>query len=565
MPENEARPDNSNPIPVSDSASQPSSPSSAPPPPPAPSPSASSASSVSSAYLGPRDEVAEVGEVGDDLGEIPVRATAKFFRDFECSELGNATLLARMNKSTVRYDYGSKSWLVRDGDYWRPDNDGEMARKMCRASVRRKKVAEALPDTEPQPMQEARREQIAWAKASNSSRIIKNSVELAGTLKDLFIPPNQLDQDSLVIGTHAGVFDLTTGKKIKPAANVFISKMTAVAPAPIEDCPYWKDFLRKLTKDDPAAMGYLKRLAGYSLTGETREQSLVWFIGEGGGGKGTFLDTLLNIFGLGERGYAHSMRVEALVMNRHDVHPTELLDLKGKRLVVTSETYPGRIWNGALLKKLSGGDPITARRVHQDSTTFIPTHKLLFMGNDEPVLEEVGEAERRRYQIFPCDVRFKDPSDPEFNPSVDHVRDRGFSEKLRKEYPYILRWVMNGTLEWLQVGLDPPPLVLSASHDFLKRQDLIGQWIEADCEVGFEFSALTADCYHRHQIFRKRLGEQAIAQRAFTNELAKRKHPSLPKGKEKLYHIMGLRLREVGLAELAEEPTESTEAQESVQ
>ena len=47
-------------------------------------------------------------------------------------------------------------------------------------------------------------------------------------------------------------------------------------------------------------------------------------------------------------------------------HPTDLAGLRGARLVISQETERGRRWAEAMIKALTGGDPITARFMRQD-------------------------------------------------------------------------------------------------------------------------------------------------------------------------------------------------------
>jgi putative DNA primase/helicase len=55
-----------------------------------------------------------------------------------------------------------------------------------------------------------------------------------------------------------------------------------------------------------------------------------------------------------------------------------------KRLTIAQETPKGQAWNEAKIKNLTGGDPITARFMRQDSFDFWPTHKLIIGGNHKP-------------------------------------------------------------------------------------------------------------------------------------------------------------------------------------
>ena len=502
----------------------------APPPPPAPTLAAATPT------------------LADPLSGI---STNTFLHRFECSERGNAELLGQMFHTQIRFDYGSKTWLVKDGEFWRPDNDGEMKRKMCKVNDRRKNVAKSVLDTDPDEAKALKIEHLAWAKASNSNRTISQSIELAATLKDLFIPPDQLDQTPFLLGTKEGIFSLETGEKVHPPANVFISKVTAVSPAPSTDCPKWLDFLHKAMCGDQEKIDFLQRFAGYCLTGSIREQALFWFIGDGAAGKGTFLETLLDIQGMGERGYGHSMRMEFLMSHNHS-HSTELCDLLGKRLVLCSETEYGKFLKEAELKRLSGGDAITARRVHKDSITFKPTHKLAFMGNHPPQLASVGEAERRRYLMIYWPARFKDKSDPSFDPTTDFERDRGFVENLRSEYAAILRWQINGAILWRKCGLVPPQSIIDYSCKFIGEQDLKGMWLDDCVDLKPDNLALSNDTYLSWSAWCKRHGEEPGTHRSFSNDLLTRGFKIVERGKYNQRYFIGFSLKEIDLASLAE-------------
>ena len=77
-----------------------------------------------------------------------------------------------------------------------------------------------------------------------------------------------------------------------------MTKITAVAPG--GDCPLWLRFLARITNGDAELQAFLQRLAGYCLTGITREHALFFGYGTGANGKGTFVNTLTGIMG----GYA---------------------------------------------------------------------------------------------------------------------------------------------------------------------------------------------------------------------------------------------------------------------
>lgn len=64
---------------------------------------------------------------------------------------------------------------------------------------------------------------------------------------------------------------------------------------------------------------------------------------------------------LGE--YGAKAPASLLVASKSKQHPTELASLHGKRFVASSETDDGCRLSEALVKDLTGGEPIKARRL----------------------------------------------------------------------------------------------------------------------------------------------------------------------------------------------------------
>jgi putative DNA primase/helicase len=141
--------------------------------------------------------------------------------------------------------------------------------------------------------------------------------------------------------------------------------------------------------------------------------------------------------------------------------------------VTASETEEGRAWAESRIKQMTGGDPITARFMRQDFFTFTPQFKLMIVGNHKPVLKNVDEAARRRFLIVPFERKPENP-------------DRELEEKLKAEAPGVLRWMINGCLDWQANGLVKPPSVLAATEEYFSDQDLFAHWLadECDCEPG---------------------------------------------------------------------------------
>src|SRR5207237_8246777 len=120
--------------------------------------------------------------------------------------------------------------------------------------------------------------------------------------------------------------------------------------------------LTRIMAGNADLIGYLQRVAGLFLTGDIRVQELFILFGGGANGKSVFLDTLLYILGA----YAAPAPDSLLTVRSHDEHPTEIANLKGRRLVVASETEDGARLKAQMAKKLTGDEFLTGRGMRQD-------------------------------------------------------------------------------------------------------------------------------------------------------------------------------------------------------
>jgi putative DNA primase/helicase len=228
-------------------------------------------------------------------------------------------------------------------------------------------------------------------------------------------------------------------------------------------CPLWMNFLNRVTNNNDALIGFLQRFLGYCMTGYVHEHVLVFLYGTGANGKTVFVETVAGVFG----DYCIPAPMEMFLTAKFDRHPTEIARLQGVRLVTAQETPKDRFWDEAKIKNFTGGGTLTARFMRGNFFNFKPTFKLLIAGNYKPSLREVDEAIRRRILLVPFTVCI---------PVKE--RDPKLFEKLKPEWPAILRWMLDGCLEWQRVGLVVPTVVRDATDAYLSEQDNLAQWAE---------------------------------------------------------------------------------------
>jgi putative DNA primase/helicase len=360
-----------------------------------------------------------------------------------------AQRFAELFEGKLRYCHDTGAWFRWTGSIWARDCTG-LAFQWAR------ELARHLAETEGA---KARFILSKTSFASGVERFCRSDPVFAVTAE-------RWDRDPWLLGTPGGTVDLRTGQLRAADPADGITKSTAVTPSHSADCPRFLRFLDETTGGDTAFIRFLQQWCGYSLTGVTREHALVFIYGGGGEGKSTFINVIIIVIG----DYAVTAPMDTFIAAHGDRHPTDLAMLRGARLVTASETEDGRQWAEARIKQLTGGDPISARFMRQDFFTFTPAFKLTIIGNHRPSLRNVDEAAKRRVNIVPFTIK---PVQPD--PTLD--------EKLKAEGPGILRWMIDGCLDWQTNGLLRPEKVTKATEDYFGEQDLFKQWLEEECDV----------------------------------------------------------------------------------
>lgn len=355
------------------------------------------------------------------------------------------------HKEQIRFEHDTKTFFLRpsSGQNWRAD---KLMEAFHLAACAAEKIADNYSNSD--TIQKA-----AFINSTLKYHVASNP-EIATTRESW-------NRDAYLLGTPSGKVDLKKPESVRDSdASDLINKETAVDPSDEEDCPLWKAFLNEICSGDDETVGFLQAWFGYCLTGDMKEQKLLFIVGPGGNGKGVLLRTIAKIMA----DYAITAPQSAFI-DMGNTHPTDLATLHGPRLAWVSEIDKGGKWREAPLNAVTGADDISARGMRQDFFTFTPSCKLTFVGNSMPNIKYVSEGIRRRFLVLPIEYK---PAKP----------DHDLEKKLRVEWPAILRWVLNGCLQWQQAGLKIPHVVASKTAEYIQAQNVFEQFINEECEVG---------------------------------------------------------------------------------
>jgi P4 family phage/plasmid primase-like protien len=406
---------------------------------------------------------------------------------FDLNEDGIALAFVEKHKDALRYCHSTGKWFWWDGTRWLKEETKLAfcwARELCRELTAHVE--------EPDPK---------LAKATTAAAVER----FAQADRAFAVTHETWDRDDFLLNTPTGTVDLRTGE-VRPARQEdFCTKRTLVGPADGAGHPLWSWFLDEATCGDVGLQRFLQQMAGYALTGVTREHALFFVWGEGGNGKSVFLNTIAKILA----DYGVTAAMDTFTASRNDKHPTDLAKLRGAQLVSVSETEEGRAWAESRIKQMTGGDPISARFMRQDFFEYTPQFKLVVIGNHMPELHNVDEAMRRRFNIIPFTHK---PPTP----------DKQLEDKLRAEYPAILRWMIDGCLDWQRNGLVRPEVVAEATEGYFEGQDLFRHWLDECCETGGGKSATTEQLYRSWVEWANGRGEKHGSQKSLTDKLKRR-------------------------------------------
>ena len=385
------------------------------------------------------------------------------------TDLGNAMRFAAQYGDKIRYNWTTGKWLVYDGIRWNPDTGKatvqrfafEVARDILREAT---KIFDA----------DERKKLAKWSFASESSRNIRALLDLAKALRPIECYADNFDTDLYLLNLNNGTLDLRTGELREHNPDDMISKLAPVTwtgeVSSLHSEQLWLQCCIRWMKDNNEAIDYLQRLGGYCLTGDVTSRIFPIFWGTGKNGKNVFLDTLMQMMG----DYAMAAPRTLLTQSYNEEHATEIAGLMGRRLVVASETKPGRKLKTSLVKSMTGDKRIRGRFMRQDYFEFDVTHKTILMTQNLPIIDEVTDAIWDRVHRVEWGVRIPDDE-----------QDHQLLEKLETEWPLILGWFVEGCLKWQQDGyLKPTEAIIKGTQEYRADMNPLKDFITECCIVG---------------------------------------------------------------------------------
>ncbi len=481
-------------------------------------------------------------------------------QSIENGEAGIARIYAALFRDKFCCNTLSGRWMKYDG-YWAQD---KMDEHLTGVTIIKDFLFEVLSTR----LDGYNTDYIAYLKKEirklNSYNKMQSICKLAATGADgLSVNGEVFDSKLGYAGAPNGTINLETGELLPNNPRDYITKRTGVpyepdAPRPEQfmsllhetfkypvrkaDDVDMQEFKRSSAFHSRLLIDYIQRLIGYAVMGTCREHIFPVLLGEGWNGKGVLVRTINKVLG----DYGGEVQPEILLSaaksNSQGPSP-ETIDLKGKRLVVASETNQGDFLNVSKVKRITGGDVMVGRALYaNDMERFSPTHTVALQTNYAPNVTADDYAFWERVHVIPFLRTFVTNPDPE-NP-FQALMDKDLEDKLDLELPGILKWIIDGVRLYRKEGLNPPECVKLSVEEYRKSSDYLAEFIEECCHVSSDYREHVPSFVKSLNAWRKERGARSVKSSKGITEQLKRK--GFPMKKSSKYYYHGLELNSDG-------------------
>jgi putative DNA primase/helicase len=417
--------------------------------------------------------MSEVAAIARSIGRYAPAPNKRF------TDLGAAEWFVEFFGEDVRYQIDADRWLVWCGTHWKPDGKRGNGIQHRVSQLGAKLIAEADKGTNPKYSDDLRK----FSNSIESRARIRAITDLVATLPTIQVRAADLDSDLWSLNFQNGTLDLRTQAIVPHDRKHLITTVINFDYDPSMEAPRFQQFLNEIFPDAPGIRNYLQKYLGYSLTGAISDQSLLVATGHGANGKSVLAAAIKGAMGE----YAGEASPETFASRPAGGTRGDIVRLRGMRLVVSSETNEGVSWDEAMLKRLTGGEPVVARKLYQEEETFLPTFKALFLTNNTPRFTADDAAIWRRLRLIPFKRVFNESERDELLPS-----------KLAAERAGIMAWLVEGCRLWQQEGLSQPVEMVEARDDHRAALDDVGAFLEGSCQMGGGATAKTNELYRAY-------------------------------------------------------------------
>ena len=442
-----------------------------------------------------------LGDESKDMDAAIAALDQDFVREcFSANERGDGMLLAALLYNKFLYvttPDKTGEWYQWQGNVWQADEFDNCFNMVEHAAVTYEDYAFDLEEqAKEKPEADQEKLQIIIAKYRDRAWKLRGKNKIATTL---FMAPRvdsriatiaeNLDQNKWLLPCLNGVLDLKRGVLVEGRPSDLMTKRIGVKYNKDADYTLWQETINAICIDpnidgSEELPGFLKRLFGYAITGNVNEEFLAIFLGPGRNGKGTILETISKVMGP----YYHKANRSLFTEQKFEPPPSatseHMFALHGKRLVIGAETNKGQRIDLGRIKDLTGGNEINYRRNYGSEKTYSATHTLLLETNNLAygLTKEFSMLQRlvliKFSYGFVDDIEAEEKKTPNLKGQFKQ-KNKNLKEQLKtnENMEGVLKWLLEGALEWQENGLQIPDCVIRERNALSEDEDYIQKFV----------------------------------------------------------------------------------------
>jgi putative DNA primase/helicase len=349
----------------------------------------------------------------------------------------------------------ARGWFAWNGTHWQLDTDGCAVKRKTVETLRRRRHAAV----------DAQVESVIKSTKADDRRV-NGAVNRFKTLVSVGI--EAFDNNPDLLNCKNGVVNLRTGEL---APHDRKQRFTYCVPVAYESADYsaWLEYLDGVVGGGYEVVDYLQMLCGYSLTGHTREEILIYLHGPTRSGKGTLAETFMALL---PSPVSAGVDFNSFTAKREgDTNNFDLAPLKPARMIFASESQRNQSLNPAKIKQLTGGDQIRCCFKNKDHFSYRPQFKMWMMSNHPINGDPEDDALWGRVRVI------------HFPHSYLGIEDKSKKERLKEPEMLqgVLWWAVQGAVKWYSLGakgLSTPAPVVEITQEHRAKLDYVQQWLD---------------------------------------------------------------------------------------
>lgn len=323
----------------------------------------------------------------------------------------------------------------------------------------------------------------------------------------------EFDNDYNLLNVKNGTIELHPFKFREHRAADMITKQAGCDYIEGKHCPEWVSFLNETFAGRPEVIPFIQRRLAMCLSGDTSLECFYIVYGEPRTGKSTLVETVKTAMG----DYSTTAEASAFkeTKTRSEGATPGVAKMKGARLVDCPELPQNMHLDVAFVKRITGGDVITARFLNENQFDFRPRCTIVINTNHLPNVTD--------QTIFSSDrcvlIRF-----PNVKPKSE--RDGKLKDRLQTQEALsgVLTWLVDGHKFNLAHGSPSVPEVCEKdAAQYATESDRLGNFIEDCCERKQECKEPGSKLYSAYKNWCEECGYISLSRNRFFKELAQRR------------------------------------------